>query len=193
MSEDSTFKKILISNSWQENLNIWRFSDQTIEITPYANPKFVDSFLYQIDKALDGRFIIITPKTFFGHLLVTVKFDNAQPKLILEWDNSESKVLELEAFQGFRDQDVKLVEGLVEAIRTKFQLKQDELNKANINRQKNSNSLQRDRKMRSIALKVEMLQIVVQSTVNLATNFRAYHESVTSDVAKIENELDQVK
>jgi len=192
MSEDNTFKKILIGNSWQENLNIWRFRDQTIEITPYANPKFVKSFGYQIEKALDGRFIIITPKSFFGHLLVTVNFDNAQPKLICEWDKLESKVLELEAFQGFTDQDVKMIENLVATIRTKFQLKQNEI-KGNIDKQKDANSLQQERTMRSIALKVETLEIVVESTVHLATKFRAYHESVTSDVAKIENELDKVK
>ena len=193
MSEDNTFKKILISHSWQENLNIWRFRDQTVEITPYANPKFVKSFGYQIEKALDGQFIIITPKSFFGHLLVTVNFNNPQPKLILERDKLESKILELEAFQGFTDQDVKLIESLVATIRTKFQSKQDTLNKANIDIQKDSNSLQRDSTMRAIALKIETLEIVVESTVHLASNFRAYLESLTSDVAKIENELDKIK
>lgn len=193
MREDNTFKKILISNSWQENLNIWRFRDQTIEITEYANPKFVKSFGYQIEKALDGRFIIITPESFFGHLLVTVNFHNPQPKLIFECDKLENKILELEAFQGFTDQDVKLVESLVATIRTKIQLKHDELNKANINKQKDSNTLQQDRALRSIALKVETLEIVVKSTIHLATNFRAYYENLTSDVVKIENELDQIK
>jgi hypothetical protein len=192
MSEDNTFKKILTGNTWQENFNIWHFQDHTVEITQFANSKFVKSFEYSIDRALDGRFIIATPKAAFGQLLVTVNCQNPHPKLIFESNQLEKKYIELEAFQGFTDQKKNAIEQLIASIRTKFQEKQDELKKRNEHPQ-DSNLLKQDRIVRSIGLKIETLEIVVKSTIHLATNFQAYYENLRSDITKIENELEQIK
>lgn len=187
MSGENAFKRILIDNTWQENLNIWRFHHQLVEITQFTNPQLIKSFGYSLDKALDGRFIIITPTEIFGHLLVTVNYQNQNPKLIFESKKIERKYIELEAFHGFTEQDKNTVENLVVTIRMKFQLKQKELSTRNLS------TPQPDRAMRLILLRIETMEIVVTSTIHLATNFRAYYENLKRDISKIEEALDQIK
>ena len=171
MNDNNLFKEILTNNAWQENLNIWRFQDQTLQITQFANPKYTKSFEYSITKAMDRQLILTTPKEFFGYLLVTVNWHNSHPKLIFESDKVDGKFIELEAFRGFSDDDKRLIENLVMAIQTKFQLKQSQLKKENNYSSDDSTLRHRDRMMQSIALKIETMEMVVRSTNSCGNEF----------------------
>jgi hypothetical protein len=184
MNEENSFRKILTSNTWQENLNAWYFKDEEILIKQFANDKIIRRIEYSIGKSLDGRFIIMTSRDVFGKLYVTVNYTNPLPKLLMESDRPSLKFIELIAFNGFSNEERSIIEKSVSRLRTRF---------SEVKQSFTSGFPDYEQKLKAIDRRIEGLEGVIHTTIHLATNFIAYYENIQKDIKSIDVELVKIQ
>jgi len=184
MNEVNSFRRILTSNTWQENLNAWYFKDEEILINQFANDKIIRRIEYSIEKSLDGRFIIMTSSHVFGKLYITVNYTDPLPKLLMESDRPSLKFIELIAFNGFSNEERSIIEKSVSRLRTRFsEVKQSFI----------PGFPGYEQKLKVVDRRIEGLEGVIHTTIHLATNFIAYYENIKKDIKSIEVELVKIE
>lgn len=184
MDEVNSFRRILTSNTWQENLNAWYFKDEEILINQFTHYKIMRRINYSIEKSLDGRFVITTSKDVFGKLYVTVNYTNPLPKLLMESDRPSLKFIELIAFNGFTNEERAVIEKSVSRLITRF---------SEVKQTLTSRFPDCEQKLKVIDRRIEGLEGVIHTTIHLATNFIAYYENIQNDIKSIEVEIVKIE
>ena len=96
--------QILISNTWEENLNTWNFNEEVLTIKKVTGEGSTTMIKYSLEEGLAGRFILVTDSPELGMLTLIVNYKNPFPKLILQSADKKNIYIELLALNGSKSQ-----------------------------------------------------------------------------------------
>ena len=186
--------ELLLSNSWRENLNIWTFHIKTITIKDYSRPGFEKVFEYFVEVNDENRLLLKTSDGSFGDFSLSVSSDNSKFQIVLQSVVNEYKYYKLQAFHGFSAEQRQFVESRLKLLRKGFEFKKKELK--NIIQTMESPNPHKKLAMRryedfimQMHNKIEMVEMVIQTTLNLSTNFSEYVKQLENDVIKLEEDI----
>lgn len=190
--------KILVSSLWQENLNIWKFHENVFTIKKYSTPNFILFVEYSVEKRFDGKFLLKTKNANFGDLVLTLNYENSLPRIILQSLQKREIYFELQASNTVSTDQKFIIENRIIELRKNFELKKDEIAGRILHFRKTSRPdkqiLIKDcesdlYKLDKIERKIEMLEKVIYSTINVTTNFDAYKQNIMTDITKLQEEI----
>lgn len=194
MKSHASLIKILLSNTWQENFNTWQFHESVILIKKYSRPaKLVP---YSIEETED-KVVLKTRIEDFGDLVLELKDHALLPKIVLRSTMNLNRQLVLEAFNGFSKGQKLLIETHMTKLKDKFHAKRNEI-KETILDGKNKQSGQTkslaeyEDSFEQIARKISLLETVITSTIDIASNFERYHECFLSDIKKLIEDIERI-
>ncbi len=190
--------EILLSNTWQENLNTWIFKETVILIKDYATPNFTKVIGYSIERSMEGNFLVKTNHPAFGILTMTVNYENALPKIFLQSINHRNIYFELHAFNSFSSTQKSVVENRLQELKALFEQKQNELMDRIFHLKKTTRA---DKKnlineyesfIHQTNHKIEMIEMIVRATVNVASDFELYMRNLESDIDTLAQEIKKI-
>jgi hypothetical protein len=194
MKSHSSLIKILLSNTWQENFNTWQFHESVILIKKYSRPaKLVP---YSIEET-EGQIVLKTGIENFGDLVLELKDDALLPKIVVRSRINLNRQLVLEAFIGFSKEQKLVIETQMTKLKDIFYAKRNEI-KETILDGKNKQSGQTkslaeyEDSFEQIARKISLLETVITSTIDIASNFGRYHECFLSDIKKLFEDIERI-
>jgi hypothetical protein len=187
----NSIKQILISNTWQENLNTWVFRETVIQIKNYAHQDTTRLIEYSIEQSFDGQFILKTSKAILGDLYLEVNYKNPLPRLLLRSKPPDMKYLELQAYNKFSNDQKSLIQSRINSLRQAFQArKQALIKKPAPDKSRESATFKIDEPaLLNIGSEIDQLVMIVQTTMNVASDFSAYYEQIDADVSKLEAKI----
>jgi hypothetical protein len=187
--------ELLVSNSWKENLNIWTFRKKTITIKDYSLPGFEKVFEYFVEVNGENKFLLKTNDRSVGDLSLYVSSDHSKFQIILQSVVNECQYYKLQAFHGFSVEQRKFVESRLKLLRKGFEFKKKELQNriVQIRQTPNPNKKLVIKRCEDFMMRmhdrIEMVEMVIQTTLNLANNFSEYVKQLEIDVSKLEEDI----
>jgi hypothetical protein len=190
----NSIKETLITNTWQENLNTWIFRETVIQIKNYAHQDITRLIEYSIEQSFDGQFILKTSKAVLGDLYLEVNYKNPLPRIVLRSKPPEVKYLELQAYNKFSNEQKSLIHSRINSLRQAFETqKQALIRKAAPAKSSEPATLKIDESsLLNIGTEIDRLAMIVETTMNVASDFQAYYEQIDADVSKLEAKINAV-
>lgn len=147
---------------------------------------------YSIDRSFDGQFILRTSKAIFGDLYVEFNYKNALPKLLLS-SKVPGKFLELQACNTFTNEQKSLIQSRIDSLRNTFEVKKQALEQKTVGgNKKESLTFEIGPEFLNISADVDRMIMIVQTTMNVASDFQAYFEQIDVDISKLESKINGV-
>ena len=197
MKSSCSLIDILLSNTWQENFNTWTFQDSVILIKNYSNPSSTKLVPFSIEEN-DGGFLLRTRREDLGVLYVRLKNEAPIPKITLQSATNSDKSFILEAFTTFSEEQKLIIDAQIKKVKEALRQKQSEINSKIIDLKKDrpndrmSLILDPEASLQKIQQNISLLEGIIKSTVNIASNFDLYLANVTHDADKLLSEINEV-
>jgi hypothetical protein len=189
----NSIKQTLISNTWQESLNTWIFRETVIQIKNYAHQDTTQLIEYSIEQSFDGQFILKTSKAILGDLYLEVNYKNSLPRLLLRSKPPDVKYLELQAYNKFSNEQKRLIQSRINSLRQAFEAWKQALIKKAHDKSREPATIKIDEPaLLNIGSEIDRLIMIVQTTMNVASDFQAYYEQIDADVSKLEAKINAV-
>lgn len=185
---------ILTSKSWRENLDTWSFDKNTIMIKEFSRPGTHKVLRYVVEPNGGNQFILKTDDPTYGDFLLYINFDDPQTEIVLQSTSKKARYYKLQDFHGFSAEEKDFVERRLIQLREEFECKKREIEKALLETTRSANpnknlNIRCEKFITQTQNRLEMIELVIRTTLGLATNFNEYVKQLESDVHKLENEI----
>jgi len=151
--------------------------------------------LYSIAEDSAGNLVLKTSDKILGELLVEIVDEVSMPKVFLRSAKSQDVRFDLHAFTGFSSEQMAFIEAVIGDLKKGFVAKKDEIEYRIFHLRK---TLKPDRHilireyellLHQMNHKIEMIEIVIRSTIHIATDFHAYFNNLRNEVKQLESEM----